>query len=71
MRLTLLLILTLPVTACEPAGRLATEDAPETICAGWSRSQGEPGDADVISDTLARWIDSHDRYGASQNCWDL
>lgn len=57
--------LTTLVTACEPIG--AIDQA--TVCAGWKEIEGEPGDADVISDRLALSIAGHQEYGRSLGCW--
>lgn len=38
-------------------------------CAGWRLIEGEPHDADVISQTLADSIREHQQHGADMGCW--
>lgn len=57
MRLCGMLALMLLVTACAATGRAGN-------CAGWTMIEGEPEDADVISDRLAVSIASHNRHYA-------
>lgn len=56
------LTLMIPVAGCGTTG-------PTSNCDGWAKIQGEPQDANIISEKLARSIDKHNTFGRQQKCW--